>query len=322
METTKGVVILYEDLCGDWIRLARDGRLTSIGVHKLAYQSGAQSVDELLSALDAPGGRRHVDALTDAGVRVEYELHAMAWLLPRDRFAAEPELFRQNEAGERVPDWNLCPSNPAALETVAENACRLAKRLRQASHRYYLWTDDAPRAICRCPKCTAAGLNGSDQQILITNAIAEGLRAYDSEAKAAYLAYADAKSVPTLPPAANVFLEFAPMDRNHEKPITSPDEPAGAGYCRLLSALLRVFPAAESEVLEYWLDDVMFSKSRKPAIRVPFYADVAEADTAYYTAQGIRRIKCFASFLDAEYVQMYGDPPIRQYGDILAKYLG
>ena len=64
--------------------------------------------------------------------------------------------------------------------------------------------------------------------MLIVNAIAEGLRAYDPEARAAYLAYADALQMPRVKPADNVFLEFAPMTRSHFKPIDTPGEAENA----------------------------------------------------------------------------------------------
>lgn len=321
MNTTKGVVLLYEDLCEHWVRWCREGGLTSLGVHKIALP-GQGSVDALLEALDAPGGRRIIGMLEDAGVTVEYELHALEWLLPRELFDKNPAMFRVNGDGVRTNDCNLCPSSPEALERVSEGAYKLAKILGQSSHRYFFWLDDAVKAGCSCEKCRAAGLNGADQGILTANAIAAGVKAYDSAASAAYLAYADAKCLPSIRPADNVFLEFAPMDRDHAKPICDPAEERGAGYCRLLTDLLTVFPAESTHVLEYWLDNALYSGYKMPPVKVPFHADVCDADTEFYTSMGVKHIKTFASYICEEYHTLHGEPPIGEYGTILGKYLG
>ena len=321
MNTTKGVVLLYEDLCEHWVRWCREGGLTSLGVHKIALP-GQGSVDALLEALDAPGGRRIIGMLEDAGVTVEYELHALEWLLPRELFDKNPAMFRVNGDGVRTNDCNLCPSSPEALERVSEGAYKLAKILGQSSHRYFFWLDDAVKAGCSCEKCRAAGLNGADQGILTANAIAAGVKAYDSAASAAYLAYADAKCLPSIRPADNVFLEFAPMDRDHAKPICDPAEERGAGYCRLLTDLLTVFPAESTHVLEYWLDNALYSGYKMPPVKVPFHADVCNADTEFYTSMGVNHIKTFASYICEEYHTLHGEPPIGEYGTILGKYLG
>ena len=321
MDTTKGVVLLYEDLCEHWVRWCRDGGLTSLGVHKIALP-GQGSVDALLEALDAPGGRRIIGILEDAGITVEYELHALEWLLPRSLFEKNPTLFRVNEAGVRTADCNLCPSSAAALDMVSENACKLAKILGQSSHRYFFWMDDAVHAGCSCESCKAAGYTGADQGILIANAIARGVKAYDPAASAAYLAYADAKMLPMVRPADNVFLEFAPMDRDHAKPICDPAEERSAAYCRLLSDLLTIFPAETTHVLEYWLDNALYSGYKMPPVKVPFHADVCDADTEFYTSLGVQHVKTFASYICEEYHTLHGEPPIAEYGAILEKYIG
>ena len=155
-----------------------------------------------------------------------------------------------------------------------------------------------------------------------SNAIACGVKAYDSAASAAYLAYADAKMLPAVKPADNVFLEFAPMDRDHAKPICDPAEKRGMDYCRLLENLLTVFPAETTHVLEYWLDNALYSGYKMPPVKVPFHADVCDADTEFYTSLGIQHIKTFASYICEEYHTLHGEPPIGEYGMILEKHIG
>lgn len=320
MKGTRGAVILYEDLCESWIRWMREARLTNLGVHKIALP-GQGSVQALLNDLEKPNGREMIERLEDSGVTVEYELHALEWLLPRELFGKDKTLFRMNDSGERTNDTNLCPSNAHALEIVSENAYRLSQKLRQNSDNYYLWPDDAHNASCHCEKCRAAGLNGADQGILMANAIAQGVRAYNPKAKCAYIAYADAKAMPTRRPSDSVFLEFAPMDRDHAKPITDETEERSARYVRLLEGLIGVFGAENTEVLEYWLDDAWFSGYKMPPAEVPLEKEVWEKDIAFYASLGIRKIKTFASYIGDEYCRLHGEPPVSAYGEILSKYI-
>jgi hypothetical protein len=112
-------------------------------------------------------------------------MHAMLELLPRDLFERDLDLFRADETGSRVPDWNLCPSNPRALEIVGENAVRLSQALTPTTHRYYYWSDDG-KPWCHCAECR--GLNDADQMLLTTNAILHALRRWDPQARVAGLA--------------------------------------------------------------------------------------------------------------------------------------
>ena len=320
MEYSRGIVILYEDLCKEWIDWAKDAKLTTLGVHKLS-RPGDGSLAQLLEDLEKPGGRKWIDALEKAGIRVEYELHAMEWLLPRTLFAGNPQWFREDEHGARNADCNYCPSEAGAAEVISEYTYRLAKQLRQNSHNYFLWPDDQHKATCHCARCRERGFSSADTGMIFANAVAEGLQAYDSAAKAAYLAYADAKVLPTVAPRDNVFLEFAPMDREHHKPLNAPDEARGQAYIRLLKGLLEVFPAETTHVLEYWMDNWMFSHFRRPAVKLPFDEPVMDADMALYASFGLRNAKSFGSLLNSEYVAMHGVPPIRRYGQLLEKYI-
>lgn len=315
---SRGIVILYEDLSDSWTGLMKEAELTTLGVHKIAVP-GTGSVDSLLSALAAPDGRRIINRLEKEGITVEYELHALEWLLPRGLFGEHPDYFRMNTEGARTPDLNCCPSSPGALDVISENAYRLAGMLRQTSERYFLWPDDAAGSACGCEMCR--GLNRSDQLLRIDAAVLRGLRAYDPDAKLSFLSYSDTLELPSAAPGEGIFLEFAPMARDHAKPINSPDNPSGKIYTDLLPQLLGVFGPGETHILEYWLDNALFSGYRMPPVKVPFYPDVAEADVRYYTDLGIRNIKTFGSFIGEEYFALHGTPPVREYGGILKKYI-
>ena len=311
----RGIVFLTEDFTDEWLGWAKSGELTNIGLHKLAIP-GTNSIDSLLNELD-DGFRRRVDKFEKADITVEYELHALEWLLPRALFKEKPELFRVH-AGARASDMNCCVSNSEALDIISERAYGLAKKLNQNSHNYYYWTDDAYDSFCACEKC--GRLSGADQNMILVNAMLRGVKAYDGKAKMAYLAYGAALTVPGIKADGGVFLEFAPMDRDHNKPMDSPDEERGKKYIKLLEQLLTVFKADEVHVLEYWLDNALYSGYKYPPVKAPFRADVMEEDVKLYASYGINSIKSFGSFIGGEYYRLHGDPPIKTYGDILKKY--
>lgn len=323
MDKSRGIVILYEDLSEKWLKWAKSAGLTNIGIHKIAI-SGAgteSSLKSLIGEIGRPGGRRIIKSLNEIGIETEYELHSLSWLLPRDLIEKDKTMFRMNSDGERVNDKGFCPSSENAKEIISENAYKLAGILKQNSDNYFLWPDDAFDCGCMCEKCRERRLNGADTGMIFSNAVADGLKAYNSRAREAYIAYADAKAVPQIKPNDNVFLEFAPMNRDHNKAMNDPNNEEGLKYINLLEALLKIFPAETTHILEYWFDNALYSSNKKPPVKLPFNAPVMDKDTAMYTSYGIQNIKSFGSYIDDEYYSLYGDPPIEKYGSILAKYI-
>src|SRR5262249_26327956 len=263
-------------------------------------------------------GRAFLASCHRLGLEVEYELHALGDLVPRDLFAKDATLFRQNEKGERTPDANLCVQSKAALEIAAENAAKLAKRLRRTTGPYFFWGDDA-QPWCRCPKCAA--LTDSDQALVVENRLLAAIRGVDSRARVAHLAYANTTAPPKLvKPSNGVFLEFAPYDRRTFEPLTARDVPENARALEALDANLAVFGAENAQCLEYWLDVSRVSGYAKPPKKLPFAERALAADVAGYGSRQIRHVTTFAAWIDADYVVRYGEPPLEAYGRALAAY--
>jgi hypothetical protein len=308
---TRGVVLVPDDLTlADWPRRAHAAGLTTIALHHGAKPS------IVAGFLGSESGQQFLADCRLLGLQVEYELHAMSKLLPRDLFERDHSLFRMNEKGERVADANLCVHSRDALDLVAQNAVALDARLRPTTHRRFLWGDDgAP--WCRCRDC--AGFSDSDQALIVENAIAAALQRIDPDAQVAHLAYANTLAPPRkVTPARNVFLEFAPLTMRYERPLTSLGAPENAAVLAQLDANLAVFPRETAQALEYWLDDSMYSGWRKPAQPLKWSDDVVAADVDLYAARGLRHVTTFAVYLDADYVARYGFPDaVATYGRLL-----
>lgn len=272
-----------------------------IGIHPVGGAIADKSLADMLVRLQTDAARNLIDYAKARGIGVEYEVHAGSFLAPRNLFAEHPEYFRE-ENGARTDKINFCPSSEQMLNIVAENAVSLAKKLYGSSDKYYFWLDDVGSSGCECDKCR--DLSPSDQQMKAVNAIAVALKKINPSAKVAFLAYHATMTPPEkIAPENNVFLEYAPIERNR-KIFVGEDKTVQSE----LLAFRRVFPAASTEVLEYWYDNSFFSGWRKPPKRfIPDNA-VIEKELCYYSSLGVKEIASFACYLGADYRELYGAP--------------
>ncbi len=312
---TRGVVISVTDLTYDqWPEKAAAGGLTSIGIHPFPEKALYKTVDYMESDI----GLAFLDKCAALGLNVEYEIHAIEHLLPRDMFAENPGLFRMNDEGDRTADINFCPSNADALEIIAENTVKLCNRLRSTSGRYFLWGSDA-FGWCKCPKCRE--LSSSDQALIMENRMLQAIRTLDANATLAHLAYAGTADPPIyIKPADGIFLEYAPIHRNHDRPFEEQTE--CFENVENLKTNLDLFGRESAQILEYWLDVSLFSDWKRPAKDIRWSDDVFAADLETYAKLGIEHITTFACFLDKDYVAAFGDQYIERYGKGLCSYKG
>jgi hypothetical protein len=66
-------------------------------------------------------------------------------------------------------------------------------------------------------------------------------------------------------------------------------------------------------VLEYWLDNSLFSHWKRPP--QPFSADpaVVKADVEFYREAGFDMIGTFACYLGEDYEELHGEPDITPF---------
>lgn len=313
MQGKRAIVILYRDICSEWLDLLADGEINTLGLHFIPDRFEMEGYLDWLKE----EGFAWIEEVEKKGICVEHELHALRYLLPRDLFAEHPEYFRVNAEGERTVLHNACVSSEEGLAIVEERAYELAVALKQKGHRYYWWSDDVSDAWCHCEKCRK--LTSSDQNLIFLARVLRGLRRYDPEAELCYLAYHDTITPPSLPIPEGIFLEFAPIKRDLSKPLT--DE-VNRPTRDAIEALLRVFEPSHAEILEYWLDVSLYCKWGKlPVERVPNRPEVWQADFDYYTSLGVSSIKTFGAFMDEAYLKEFGDKEILSYAKILKEYV-
>ena len=314
----KGLVLHEGDLTTrDWPKLAYENGINTIGTHMHPGQ--------VLEFIRSENGQAFLEGCRKYGIDVEHQIHAMSELLPREMFSQDPEMFRMNSDGERTADCNCCVHSEKALEFIAAKAAEFAALLPSTNHRYYFWLDDGKETCC-CPECR--GFSVSEQALIIENRMIEAIRKVDPEARLAHLSYYNSMPAPVkVKPAEGIFLEFAPFDRTWDRPLTDNDATAvlndsGITHGDILQHLednLEVFSAEDAVVLEYWLDVSLFSRWKKPAVRLPWNRDVFESDVDTYAGYGVRNVTSFAVYMDSTYFRKYPDTScLKEYADILS----
>ena len=316
----RGILVHPEELTADWIaRMARAG-LNTLGLHPVGGRRAHESLQRAIDLHMTPDMRRLMGLAADRGINVEYEAHVMGWLMPRHLFSRQPQWFRMDENGERVADFNMCASDEEALTYLSERTALLARLLDTGARKYYFWADDVRGCSCHCEKCR--GLSPADQQLRLVNAMLRGLKMYDSRAQLCYLAYHDALEIPQrVMPLEGVFLEYAPINRDHHRPISDADCPQNVKESAPLAGLLDYFGRTGARVLDYWMDNSLFSNWTKPPKRFSLDAEVMRQDVDYYAGLGFAEITSFGCYLGPDYEALYGAAGLDEYGEILGSEL-
>lgn len=314
----RGIIVHPEDLTVSWLDRMEKAHLNTLGLHPVGGRRAPLTLQAAIEAFDTPESKNLREEAKKRGITVEYEAHALGWLMPKEKFETHPDWFRMNENGERINDFNCCPGSPEAMEYLSERTYELAKKLDTGVDHYFFWPDDIAGGSCFCEKCR--GLSAGDQQLRLVNAMLRGLKRYRPTATLSYLAYHDSLMVPTQTlPEEGVTLEYAPFNRDPHAPMDDPASEKNAKETACLPALLDFFGKKHSRVLEYWTDNSMYSNWTKPP--KPFVLDekVMERDAAYYKKLGFEEITAFGCYLGPDYDELYGEIDLKRYGEILEK---
>ena len=309
---TSSLLVHPEEFSREWIDRCVELGIPTIALHPVGGFRSPLTMKAMLERLETPEYRLLLDEAAEKGLNIEYEMHAARYFLPASEFENHPEWFRMDENGERTPKLNLCASNEEALDFVAKRAAEAASKLYRSSHRYFFWLDDAHDAFCHCPECSK--YSASDQQMIIMNRMLKEIRKIDPEATLAYLAYFETLTPPEkIKPDEGIFLEYAPIDRDHHTPLSQAGNEKNTSQNQYIKELIETFGADTAKVLDYWLDNSLFSNWTKPP--KPLVADekVIQDDFDYYSNLGFKDISCFACYLGADYVELHGEPDISAF---------
>lgn len=125
----KSLLIHPDELSRKWVDRMVGLGVDTIALHPTGGRNADRSLRDLLERLNDPAYRALIDYACDAGLSMEYSLHAGSYLLPRGLFDEHPDWFRMDGEGKRVREVNFCPSNPEALAYFVDRAVELAQML-------------------------------------------------------------------------------------------------------------------------------------------------------------------------------------------------
>ena len=313
----RGVVVYPNDITSvglkEWKKRIRQSKINLIGLHAATSND---PLDTLEAFVKSRTGKRFLRLCRRNGVKVEYELHALQHLLPRELFATHPEYFRMDSNGQRVADYNFCFSNAEAVEAMRPQLEAMLRWMKPTTHRYFFWPDDKQGKFCHCEKCRQ--YSPSEQSLMYEKRLLAMLREYDRKATLAHLAYHQTQPAPVKVQATEgIFLEFAPILRDYAYPLDSTST-------RHLQENLLAFPPYSQHILEYWLDESMYARWKRHAlVPLPFNPDECRRDILNYRDNGAASITCFATWLNGDYIRQYGstDEIFTKYGNCHAKWM-
>jgi len=311
---TKTILIHPEELDLKWIKIAKQNNIDRISIHPKGGSKAYDSVVYLMKKLLDPSFLKLIDQVYEEGMSIEYEMHIVRYLLPTSEYQNHREWFRQNANGERVADNNFCASNNEALDYISNQCEKVARKLYRNSHRYFFWLDDVKEnGGCCCDKCKKYSI--SEQQLIINKAMLKGIRRYDPKASLAYLAYNETAYDPPvkIKPEEGIFLEYAPMDRDYHIPINDCSSIKNQKNIEALPKLIECFGIENAKILEYWLDNSLFSNWQKPPKEFIGDKKTIQKDIEYYTSLGFSDLSTFACFLGEDYRKLYGDADISSF---------
>ena len=119
-------IVIYDTECGDYwaARLERSG-LDTLGIHPAGGGTAHLSLAACAEFVKTDRYLAFRERIRRAGISIEFEMHALSWMLPRELFDSHPDWFREQD-GVRTPEFNCCASNPAVIEHLSERAAALA----------------------------------------------------------------------------------------------------------------------------------------------------------------------------------------------------
>ncbi len=233
--------------------------------------------------------RFKIDELTPllraGGIAPEYGGHVLQLLMPRERFATNPEFFPVGAHGKRNPRGNLCVANEAALRLVREGAVRYMRENPECALLHVWGADVWDGAWCRCGQC--AQQPAQRQYMTVVNAVAAALGEGTGVATpVTYLAYHDTlEPVAGLDPLPNVAFEWAPRERCYSHAIDDAACTVNPRYLDSLKRHIELFDG-RGHVFEYYADAILFG-----GLGLATPAIIAR-DLRAYRALGLKSISC------------------------------
>ena len=125
----QGIIIHPEELTEQMLELLKNTNINVLGLHPAGGRNAARNLENFLLLMETEEFQNKLQEVRKLGILIEYEMHVLSWLVPRELYADVPEWFRMNQEGKRVNDYHVCVSNPEVLEYISQRTEQLTKCL-------------------------------------------------------------------------------------------------------------------------------------------------------------------------------------------------
>jgi hypothetical protein len=209
---------------------------------------------------------------------------------------------------------SFCPDDGATFDREARRFRDYVARLPAQMNEFFLWAAD--KFLEPCPSPRYRDYTASDLVLSFSNRIANVLRESRPQARFAFLSYLSTWQPPkNVKAGPGILLEWAPMFQSFAHALDDPGSEVNAEYRKDFEELLKEFGAANSQVLGYWLDDTLFSRTHYG--RLPYAPRALQGDLEYYHRAGVPAITTFGVITGRDHFSLHISPAVFLYPRLL-----
>lgn len=209
---------------------------------------------------------------------------------------------------------HFCPDDAEALR---RESARFEAYLAKASatmRQFFLWPDDENLPDCSSPQFRDYRV--SDLTLNFSNEMNKLLQSRRPGAEFAFISYLRTWDPPRhVKPDPGVTLEWAPMNQSLGQALNDPNSPVNARMRNQLEQYLKLFPASTAQVLGYWLDDTL--TSRTDLGHLLFRPSALQQELRYYRSLGIANVTSFGIFAKKDGFSSNAPPVVFLYPELL-----
>jgi len=193
--------------------------------------------------------------------------HSVPLMLPKELFASKPELFRMDQTGKRVPDGNVCVSNPETVKLCADVVMKWFRDHPESEYFTVMGQDIWGGAWCSCDKCKP--YTASEQNVILINGIHQILRKQGVKGRCAYAAYRDTLrcDLNRVRMDSEVRVGYAPRERSYGHGLADASSERNRWFWNNLMEWRRKH-SGPIGITDYYHDCILFYSFAVPTVRV------------------------------------------------------
>lgn len=209
---------------------------------------------------------------------------------------------------------NFCPDDAASLEHEKKTLLDYVALLPANMNEFFLWPADEVLAPCTSPQYRDRAV--SDLVMWFANQMLVTLQQSRPQARFAFLSYMSTWGPPKHEkPLPGLIFEWAPMFQSFAYSLDDPRSRTNAEYRSDFESFLKMFGGENTQVLGYWLDDTLFSRTSYG--HIPHNPEALRRDLSYYHRLGVNAVTTFGVITGRDYFLSHASPAVFLYPRLL-----